>query len=230
MHYVNLPDTHQHPLTFYLAMEEYLAENKSGEYFFLWRVPPTVIYGHNQDVEAEVNLDYCRQHGIRVCQRKSGGGCVYADMGNVMLSYIVRDTNVKRIFADYLNRLATALQSLGYPAVTTEHNDVMIEGHKVSGNAFYAKPHSSIVHGTLLYNVDFDAMMHAITPSREKLSSHGVQSVRQRVGNLSNPSNLSNLSTLLSHLKASFSDGEITLNTDDITHIHQIEKTYICNT
>jgi len=36
-------------------------------------VAPTVIFGRNQDIEAEVNLDYCRAHGIGVYRRKSGG-------------------------------------------------------------------------------------------------------------------------------------------------------------
>lgn len=221
MQYVNLPDNEQHRLIFYLAMEEYLADSADGEYFFMWRVPPTVIYGRNQDVEAEVNLDYCRENGVQVFQRKSGGGCVYADMGNVMLSYVVRDTNVNRVFADYLDRLAAALQSLGFPAVKTEHNDVMVDGKKVSGNAFYAKPHSSIVHGTLLCGVDFDAMMQAITPSREKLASHGVKSVRQRVGNLE-----SDIDSVMSHLKTHFTDSEMTLTQSDVESIRRIESTY----
>jgi hypothetical protein len=37
----------------------------------------------------------------------------------------------------------------------------------------------------MLVNVDFDALQQAITPSVEKLAKHGVQSVRQRVANLS---------------------------------------------
>jgi len=60
-----------------------------------------------------------------------------------------------------------------------------VDGRKVSGNACYALPTGTIVHGTMLWDVDFAALQQAITPSREKLAKHGVESVRQRVANLS---------------------------------------------
>ena len=60
----------------------------------------------------------------------------------------------------------------------------MIAGYKVSGNACFALPQATIVHGTMLYNVNFEILQQAITPSKEKLAKHGVESVRQRVMNL----------------------------------------------
>ena len=68
-----LPDNKERSLAFYLAMEEFVAEWSEGEAFFVWRVLPTVIIGRNQDLEAEVNLDYCLGHGVRVVRRNSGG-------------------------------------------------------------------------------------------------------------------------------------------------------------
>ena len=75
--YLALPDDTPHRLPFYLAMEEYAARNlDEDECFFMWQVEPTVIFGRNQLIENEVNLDYCRAHGIQTYRRKSGGGCV----------------------------------------------------------------------------------------------------------------------------------------------------------
>ena len=85
-----LSDKKERSLAFYLAMEEFVARTIEDEAFFVWRVAPTVIIGRNQDLEAEVNLDYCRKHGVKVVRRKSGGGCVYSDMGNIMISFISR--------------------------------------------------------------------------------------------------------------------------------------------
>ena len=79
-------------LSFYLAMEEYVARHiDEDDLFFMWQVRPTVIFGRNQSLENEVNVDYCRANEIEMYRRKSGGGCVYADMGNVMLSYISKE-------------------------------------------------------------------------------------------------------------------------------------------
>ena len=102
-------------LSFYLAMEEYVARrlNTGDDCFFMWQVEPTVIFGRNQLIENEVNLDYCRQRGIATFRRKSGGGCVYADMGNVMLSYVTRDENVHFTFNKYINLVALVLYMTG---------------------------------------------------------------------------------------------------------------------
>ena len=80
--------------------------------------------------------------------------------------------------------VAEVLRALGLPAVTTAHNDILVDGRKVSGNACYALPNATIVHGTLLYDVNLEALTKAITPTQDKLAKHGVASVRQRVANI----------------------------------------------
>lgn len=172
------------PLQWYLDQEIRLAQDVREELFFCWTVESTVIYGRHQSREAEVNIDYCREHGIQIVQRKSGGGCVYADQGNLMLSFISPDTHSEAVFERFLAQVAEVLRSLGLNAVTTAHNDILVDGRKVSGNACYALPNATIVHGTLLYDVDLDALEQAITPSAAKLQKHAVQSVRQRVMNI----------------------------------------------
>lgn len=168
----------------YLAIEQDLVKEVKEPTLFTWIVKPTVIYGRHQSAEVEVNEAYCAQHGIAVVQRKSGGGCVYADEGNLMISYITPDTHSELVFTRFLNRVAEALRDKGIPAVTTAHNDILVGDRKISGWACFTGPTGTIVHGTMLYDVDFDALQQAITPTKEKLNKHGVASVRQRVANL----------------------------------------------
>ena len=173
----------------YLAIEQELVRTVQVPTLFTWIAPPTVIYGRHQSAEAEVNEVFCREHGIAVVQRKSGGGCVYADRGNLMISYIEPKSTEYRVqstdaFGRFLEMLKEMLQSVGLEAVTTSHNDILIGGRKVSGCACFKAPTGTIVHGTLLYDVDIETMMRAITPSSQKLSKHGVASVRQRVVNI----------------------------------------------
>ena len=225
MEHIILPDTVERPLTFYLAMEEHVAA-AYGCGFFVWRVAPTVIIGRNQVLEAEVNLPFCRQHGINVVRRKSGGGCVYADRGNIMLSYITPENGVDTVFREFLDKFADALRGLGLPAVCTSHNDITVDGCKVSGNAFFSLPRGSIVHGTLLHSVDFDTLAAAITPSEAKLAKHGVQSVRQRVANLSAMGLTLSAEELADYLTDAFCDGKRLLDAPDIASIEDIEKSY----
>jgi lipoic acid synthetase/lipoate-protein ligase A len=176
-----LPEIKDRSLAFYLAMEEYVARQVEGESFFVWRVNPTVIIGRNQDLEAEVNLDYCRKHGVEVVRRKSGGGCVYSDKGNIMISYISRRGDVSEVFERYLDALTGCLRSVGLDAYKSGRNDVMVGDRKVSGNAFHMLPDRSIVHGTLLYSTDFDALETAIRPPVEKLERHGVENIAESI-------------------------------------------------
>ena len=225
-----LPEVKDRSLAFYLAMEEFVANEIEGESFFVWRVNPTVIIGRNQDLEAEVNLEYCRSHGVDVVRRKSGGGCVYSDKGNIMISYISRRDDVAEVFERYLTMLTECLRSLALPAEKSGRNDVLVGGRKVSGNAFHMLPDRSIVHGTLLYSTDFDALETAIRPPVEKLERHGVASVRQRVTNLCDhlaPSEISSVEALEEYLEGFFTDGTIVLDSSQVSLVEEMSEEYI---
>ena len=209
---VILPDIGQQSLSYYLAVEEQVARQIDDDAFFVWQSDPTVIIGRNQVLEAEVNIEYCRDHNIEIVRRKSGGGCVYSDKGNIMISYISRRGDVSAVFDRYLSALTACLCSLGLDAVRSDRNDVLVCGMKVSGNAFHQLPDRSIVHGTLLFSTDFDVLEQAIRPPVEKLVRHGILSVRQRVANLSDflPSDW-NVERLKQYLVDYFTDDSITL-------------------
>lgn len=172
------------PLMDYLAMEADMVKTIQEPTVFTWVVSPTVIYGRHQCAEAEVNEAYCHAHGIAVVQRQSGGGCVYADRGNLMISCVSPSTRSQEVFDQFLVLLSGALRQLGYDAVTTAHNDVLVAGRKVAGTACYTTPTGTVVHASMLYDVNLTDLEAAITPSEAKLAKHAVASVRQRVRNL----------------------------------------------
>ena len=227
MKHILLPDNTPRRLVFYLAMEEYVARHlDEKEYFFMWQVAPTVIFGRNQVLEAEVNLPYCRNNNIAIFRRKSGGGCVYSDSGNIMLSYIKEGDSVGFIFDSYMRRIALALQRAGIPAQVSGRNDILIEGRKVSGNAFYQLPGKSIVHGTMLFDTNFDHLENAITPSNNKLQSKGVASARQRVTNLIEHTSMG-IEEFKQYIIDTFCDGERVLTAEEVAAIEEIESTYL---
>ena len=214
-------------LSFYLAMEEYVARHiDEDDLFFMWQVRPTVIFGRNQSLENEVNVDYCRANEIEMYRRKSGGGCVYADMGNVMLSYISKEENVGLTFNRFINMLLLVLRRMDIEATGTSHNDVMIGDRKVCGTAFYHIPGRSIVHSTMLYDTNMDHMLNAITPSQEKLQSKGIKSVHQRITFLKDHTSLS-LNEIKSIVWTTLCEGELILSQADIEGIEQLEQTYL---
>ena len=227
MKYITLPFSGVRRLSFYLAMEEFVARRlDESDCFFMWQVAPSVIFGRNQIVENEVNLDYCREHAISVYRRKSGGGCVYADMDNVMLSFITSEENVGFAFNRFVGMVLLVLRKMGIEATGTTHNDVMIGDRKVCGTACYHLEGRSIVHSTLLYDTNMDHMLHAITPGPEKLEKKGIQSVRQRITLLKDYTSLS-LDEVKTLVRDTLCVGELMLTEAQVQEIEKMEEAYL---
>ena len=208
-------------------MEEYVARHmESDDYFFMWQVTPTVIFGRNQLIQSEVNLEYCRTHGINTFRRKSGGGCVYADKSNIMFSYITHDENVNLTFSKYIGMVVEMLRKLGVPATASGRNDIMIGDRKVSGNAFYHIPGRSIVHGTMLYDTNMQNMVGAITPSDEKLVSKGINSVRQHITLLKDHIEM-DIEAFKTFVKNDLCSREVVLDEAAMDEISRIEEEYL---
>ncbi len=227
MKYVTLPDNTVRRLSFYLAMEEYVVHRFAGDdCFFMWQVSPTVIFGRNQLMENELNLDYIRSQGIEYYRRKSGGGCVYADPSNIMFSYVTDDFNVGFTFDRYLQLIVLTLNKLGVKAMKSGRNDITVDGKKISGNAFYRTNGRSIVHGTMLFNTNLEEMVRAITPNNEKLISKGVESVRSRVTNLNEHLDM-DIESFKRFMRSALCDSEMRLTAEEIVHIEEIEREYL---
>lgn len=225
---------------FYLAAEEYLA-GLSRKYdkrslLFTWIIAPTVVYGRNQTAENEINLSFCEKHHIDVIRRKSGGGAIYADRGNIMISLITEGGPVETLFSEYSNKIAEMLISFGAPAIATGRNDIMVQPEdsgvttiqnsgKVCGNAFYHLSNSNIVHGTMLYDTDFEMMTGALIPPTEKLKRHGVESVRQRVALLKNYFTF-DIEKLRRKIEDYLTDNVYVLTETDVLEIESIEQWY----
>jgi len=223
MKFILLPSNEERRLSFYLAMEEFVARQlDEPDAFFFWQVAPSVIYGRNQVVENEVNLDYCHEHGIEMFRRKSGGGCVYADRDNLMLSFVTSDANVGFAFNRFVNMVLLVLRKMGIEATGTSHNDILIDGKKICGTACRTTAKGCIVHSTLLYDTNMEHMLHAITPSREKLQKKGIQSVRQRITLLKEHTSLT-LEEVKTLIRETLCDGERMLTAADVEAIEQLE-------
>ena len=222
-----LPTNEERRLSFFLAMEEYVARCLDvGEAFFVWRVPASVIFGRNQLVHNEVNIGYCKDHGIGMYRRKSGGGCVYADMGNLMMSFIAESPSVQFTYHQYVMLVLGALKSLGIQAKATGRNDLMVGEGKVSGSAFYHVNGKGIVHGTLLYDTDTVNMSACLTPDTRKMESKGVKSVRQRISLLKDHTSLS-LDEIERGIVSHLCKEQLLLKQEEVEKIEELEKTYL---
>nr|WP_313977838.1 lipoyl synthase [uncultured Prevotella sp.] len=226
MKYILLPKPDTiHQLPFYFAVEEYVARHYTDDdYFMGWRVNPTVMLGRNQLIDNEVNTDYCKEHKIDIFRRKSGGGCIYADKGCIQFSYISRAVNANEAFAAYMQRMADLLKGLKIDAQLSGRNDILIDGTKVSGCAFYQMSNRSVLHNSLLFDTQLDHLSNALTPAKEKLQSKGVASVRQRVTNVATYTQLDILA-FMDYVRQEMCGTEVLeLTEEDMKGVAEIEK------
>lgn len=226
MKYILLPKPDTiHQLPFYFAVEEYVARHYTDDdYFMGWRVNPTVMLGRNQLIDNEVNTDYCKEHKIDIFRRKSGGGCIYADKGCIQFSYISRSVNANEAFAAYMQRMADLLKGLKIDAQLSGRNDILINGTKVSGCAFYQLSNRSVLHNSLLFDTQLDHLSNALTPAKEKLQSKGVASVRQRVTNVATYIQLDILA-FMDYVQQEMCGIEVLeLTEEDMKEVAEIEK------
>ena len=226
MKYILLPKPDTiHQLSFYFAVEEYVARHYTDDdYFIGWRVNPTVMLGRNQLIDNEVNTDYCKEHKIDIFRRKSGGGCIYADKGCIQFSYISRAVNANEAFAAYMQRMADLLKGLKIDAQLSGRNDILIDGTKVSGCAFYQLSNRSVLHNSLLFDTQLDHLSNALTPAKEKLQSKGVASVRQRVTNVATYTQLDILA-FMDYVRQEMCGTEVLeLTEEDMKGVAEIEK------
>ena len=226
MKYILLPKPDTiHQLPFYFAVEEYVARHYTDDdYFMGWRVNPTVMLGRNQLIDNEANTDYCKEHKINIFRRKSGGGCIYADKGCIQFSYISRSVNANKAFAAYMQRMADLLKGLKIDAQLSGRNDILIDGTKVSGCAFYQLSNRSVLHNSLLFDTQLDHLSNALTPAKEKLQSKGVASVRQRVTNVATYTQLDILA-FMDYVRQEMCGTEmLELTEEDMKEVAEIEK------
>lgn len=167
-----------------LALEEWLLDSLGAEdvILYLWQNQQTVVIGKNQNAWKECHIATLEADGGHLARRLSGGGAVYHDLGNLNFTFLAPKAlyDVSR----QLDVILTALQDLGIAAEKSGRNDILVNGRKVSGNAFYEHAGRCYHHGTLLLDTDPAAMARYLNVSPDKLKSKGVASVRSRVTNL----------------------------------------------
>ena len=160
-----------------LAVEQVLLESvREGEcILYLWRNSNTVVIGKNQNAWKECRSSLLYEEGGKLARRLSGGGAVFHDLGNLNFTFLVRQQDYDQ--DRQLSVIEDAVRSLGVDALRSGRNDILAEGKKFSGNAFYKNGVQAYHHGTLLVDVDMEKLSRYPSPSKAKLAATGVDSV-----------------------------------------------------
>lgn len=167
-----------------LATEKHLMDiTRPGEcLLYLWQNKNTVVIGKNQNPWLECRTSLLDEEGGVLARRLSGGGAVFHDLGNLNFTFIMckEDYDLDK----QLSVIQSACALAGIATEKSGRNDILADGRKFSGNAFYQNRTHAYHHGTLMVDVDKDKLGRYLSPPKAKLEAKGVTSVRSRVVNL----------------------------------------------
>lgn len=150
---------------------------------FLWKNQQTVVYGYNQNPFTECNVELLLSEGGFAARRRTGGGAVYHDLGNLNFSFVANKKHYD--VAKQMSVIQKALEIFGLKTEVSGRNDILFDGRKFSGNAFGIYKDRRLHHGTILIKTDGEKLAKYLKVNPAKLQKHGVKSVASRIINLS---------------------------------------------
>lgn len=210
-----------------LALEEELLKTvrNNETILYLWQNDKTVVIGRNQNPYLECNIDYMNENNIFLARRISGGGAVFHDLANLNFTFVTKEENVD--LEKQMKVLKLAVEGFGLKVEFSGRNDLLVNGRKFSGHAFYNEDGNYFHHGTLMVNVNVNILGDVLNPSKLKLKSKGIKSVKSRVINLNELNNEITIESLKNSLEKAFEKIYGKISEKDIYNVNlKIPKFY----
>eukprot|EP00871_Galdieria_phlegrea_P005637 jgi/Galph1/6074/GphlegSOOS_G4740.1 len=166
------------------AREEWLLKEFSESILLFYCNSPCVVIGRNQNLLKEVNLELIQSEKIPVARRRTGGGCVYHDKGNLNISLITNKKDFSR------GQLAEFIQSVlrnrfNIPVTLSERNDLYLLGKKIAGSAYRLTGFRAYHHMSLLISADLFKLENVLKLKNSfSVETKATQSIRSKVCNL----------------------------------------------
>lgn len=182
-----------------LSIEHYLLQTSPADstVLFLYTNRPSIVIGRNQNPWVEVNLGLLTSGSLQIdlVRRRSGGGTVFHDEGNVNYCVICPTQSFNR--DKHAEMVVRALHKLGVSrSRVNERHDIVLgndkEGSKplkVSGSAYKLTRLRSLHHGTcLLSSPNINSIgSYLKSPAKPFIKARGVESVNSPITNIHVP-------------------------------------------
>jgi len=127
---------------------------------------PYICVGYFQDAAKEVDLDYCRDNGLPVIRRETGGGTVYIDSGQLFVQWVCQPgflpRKVEQRFQLFNKAIIETYTFFGIQAYHYPVNDVHVEGRKIVGTGAATIGNAEVITGNFLFDFDIEIMTRAL--------------------------------------------------------------------
>ncbi len=135
---------------------------------------PYVCIGYFQDAEQEVDLAYCREHGIPVFRREVGGGAVYLDGDQLFWQLVIRKDHPlvpgsrEEFYRRFLQAPIAVYRAIGIPAEYKPVNDIIARNRKISGTGVAEIGDFVVFVGNLIVDFNYEMMVRVLKVPDEK--------------------------------------------------------------
>ncbi len=125
---------------------------------------PYVCIGYHQDVDHEVDIDFCRAHDIPIFRREVGGGAVFLDGRQLFFQMIIREDNPvapptkKAFYQKFLKPVIDVYSRIGIKAAYKPINDIVVNTRKISGTGVGEIGDCIVFVGNLILDFDYQTM------------------------------------------------------------------------
>ena len=201
-------------IAFDAALIEERQANRVPDTIRFLRFPPTALIGRHQDLSREVDLDYCRNSGVGVVRRITGGGAIYLDEGQLGWELVFHRKSLgipalPDLAREICNAAANGLSQLGVDAKFRPRNDIEVDGRKISGTGGFFDGDVLIYQGTVLVDMNAQHMVKALNIPESKLAKRRLDSAAERVVTLKEllGEDLPDLETIKQSLIRGFTEG-----------------------
>lgn len=169
--------------TCYHAAARALGEDTPDTIILVSPSGPYVCIGFHQDLEKEVDTDYCRGRRLPVYRREVGGGAVYLDRDQLFVQWVFHPSSLPASVAErfrlYIEPLVLTYRALGIDARHRPVNDIHVGHKKIGGTGAARIGRAEVVVGSIMFDFDSVAMAGVLKVPTEKMRDKVYQSLEE---------------------------------------------------
>ncbi len=144
-----------------------------------------VSIGFFQELEKEVDVEYCQERGIPIIRREVGGGAVLLGNDQLFFHFIFNKKNLTRdinkIYKMFLMPAIGAYNKLGLNVYHRPINDLHIGGKKIGGNGAVEIGDAMVVVGSFMFDFNYKLMPKILKVPSDKFRDKIYKNINEYV-------------------------------------------------
>ena len=148
---------------------------------------PYVCIGYHQDLEKELDAEFCRTNQIPIFRREVGGGGVYLDNDQLFYQLVIHKDNPlappdkATFYRKFLQPPIETYLEIGIPAEYKPVNDIITGNRKISGNGAAEIGEYLVLVGNLILDFNYEMMTRVLRVPDEKFRDKVHKSMRENL-------------------------------------------------